>query len=94
MNAKVTDVLGERRRPKQRKYRSRPAPYRVEVMRRHDDPEPFGWVLFRRGGTEPIAESVTGCATVTDAWNAGGSKVLGLEHEVKRHTKAKNFSHA
>ena len=55
------------------------APYRVEVTARHEQPEPWGWQVFRRGETRPIERSVTGYANEADAWSAGGSVVTRLE---------------
>jgi hypothetical protein len=62
-----------------RRGRAAATPYRVEVTARHGRPAPWGWQVFRRGETRPIEQSVSGYATETDAWTAGGSAVTRFE---------------
>jgi hypothetical protein len=54
-------------------------PYRVDVTRRHEGAEPFGWQVYRRGESDPIARSETGYADEAAAWNAGASAMQALE---------------
>ena len=60
--------------------------YCVEVTARHGQPAPWGWRVFRRGGTRPIDQSVSGYANETDAWSAGGSAVTRLEVAAARRS--------
>ena len=54
-------------------------PYRVDVTRRHEGAEPFGWQVHRRGEPDPVARSQSGHADEAAAWNAGASAMLSLE---------------
>jgi hypothetical protein len=55
----------------------KPRSHRVEVKDLFAAPHPYGWQLYRRTVTSPIAQSPFGYAIETDAWTAGG---VALEH--------------
>src|SRR6476469_9345910 len=67
------------------KGKKTPLPYRVEVTDLFAAPKPYGWQIYRRGGTSPVLQSLVGYARATDAWTAGGS---ALEHIFRDRRKA------
>ena len=58
-------------------------PYRAEVETMFPQPEPYGWRIYRHGGTAAIVRSAVGYATETEAWNAVGTALHALEKAAK-----------
>ena len=60
-------------------------PYRAEVETLFPRPKPYGWRIYRRGGTAAIVRSAVGYTTETEAWNAAGSALVALERAANSH---------